>query len=444
MNLPEIQSALSTGASEVIALPEGYANLAALQQFAGSPLGLDGQLESVRNSGIKVRADVAVVNAQPTQALLQDWVGHTVVGRALALENPDDYTFQPSTLSAFNAQGQLLTQKSADASLLVSTHPQLNQLFAKNAKTAADQLDQTQLLRSISAIITRERPFEPRSFATLLPANNLSETQVLKLQALLQNRWVKTAKEFYGPADLPAEIPLRTLPAENNPQAFSYLQPEVNTLTESFNSALPLSETFNAQPDLKNDYEHSLVYLCSNYVGTGEDLQARITGGFTKRAMKLADAISVAKPATINLLDRSANLPLRVVNTADADANITVELFPSDPRLQVTKRVSVNVPAKSEQQIEFPVKAIGSGDVVVHAVISNSAGTVIDQRTRFTVRVRADWESTGTLIFSIFLAVLFVAGTIRTIRNGRRMRPTYLNEVTQAETVEDLNEGNHE
>src|SRR5699024_12578157 len=63
-----------------------------------------------------------------------------------------------------------------------------------------------------------------------------------------------------------------------------------------------------------------------------------------------------------------------------------------------------------------------SSDLVeVHAeVLTAPDGDVLADGESFGVRVRADWESTGTVIVAAVLVVGFVIGLVRTIRRGRR------------------------
>lgn len=151
------------------------------------------------------------------------------------------------------------------------------------------------------------------------------------------------------------------------------------------------------------------------------DLRSRLIKGVNEEAEALATSVKVEQSAPINLLDRKAHLPVRVSSALDEPVNVVVELVSPDPRLQIEKSVDVSVPARGSSLAEIPVRAIGSGNVAVQVKIKGPNGLVIDDAARLQIRVRAEWESTGTLVFSIALALLLAAGIWRTIRRGRRV-----------------------
>lgn len=434
LNTPNTQPILNSAASEILAVPDGFPDFSALENFkqpwepALTQLTNLRTLNTVPTPGktLRIRSDVLIFPTQITAEMLSKSAGYTVVSKPLEIAEAEKYNYQPATLSAFTAEGKLTDVKNSDSGVLVSTHPVFNEVLAAEETNSAQVLDNTQLLRAVSAMITRERPFDSRSFAAFIPAGLFRETQSEKLQALLQNRWVKTEKQFYTPADLTPYPAVRELPEHLNTAEYTKIASSVEKLQEAFNLARPAATALAKTPQLNADYNHSVTFLSGFYQQQNlpAPVQTQLVEGFVKRAHTLASAVSVAKPATINLLDKSANLPLRIVNDGSSSATVVVQLIPSDPRLQVNKKITLVIPAQATQQIEFPVKAIGSGDVVVQAQVLNLEGEVIDKRTRFKVRVRADWESTGTFIITVALGLLVAVGVVRTVKKGRRMRPT--------------------
>lgn len=132
-----------------------------------------------------------------------------------------------------------------------------------------------------------------------------------------------------------------------------------------------------------------------------------------------AEAVDVSTNPDINLISTGSEIPLTVRNRFDQDVSVTVRLMPSESTLQVTDTVSVIVPAYSSTGIRVPVEAAGSGDVTVAIDILNDNGDVARSAQPFTVRVRADWENTGTLVLGALLVLLLGGGIIRTLRRGR-------------------------
>lgn len=137
-----------------------------------------------------------------------------------------------------------------------------------------------------------------------------------------------------------------------------------------------------------------------------------------------AEAVDVSTNPDINLISTGSEIPLTVRNRFDQDVSVTVRLMPSESTLQVTDTVSVIVPAYSSTGIRVPVEAAGSGDVTVAIDILNDNGDVARSAQPFTVRVRADWENTGTLVLGALLVLLLGGGIIRTLRRGRSQKRT--------------------
>ena len=121
----------------------------------------------------------------------------------------------------------------------------------------------------------------------------------------------------------------------------------------------------------------------------------------------------------INFITDVGNIPVRVRNTLDVDATVTVVLRPDHPRLTVDDRSTETIPAGQEIDVQVPVRAIGSGDVEVTAQILTPTGAKISDDSSFQVRVRAGWEEVGTWIAAGLVALLFLSGIWRTVRRGR-------------------------
>jgi hypothetical protein len=70
-----------------------------------------------------------------------------------------------------------------------------------------------------------------------------------------------------------------------------------------------------------------------------------------------------------------------------------------------------------------PIKANGSGNIKIDAVITSPSGAQIGARQSMEIRVRADWENIGTLIMAIVVASVLAFGIVRSLRKGRRSAP---------------------
>ncbi|GIG54079.1 hypothetical protein Dac01nite_08310 [Demequina activiva] len=140
--------------------------------------------------------------------------------------------------------------------------------------------------------------------------------------------------------------------------------------------------------------------------------------------LEMADAtltgVRIAESSDLNLLADAGDIPITVVNDLDRPVTVTVELTSLSPTLQVENRPVVTVPAGREVVAPVTVEAVSSSNVELRAVLRSTTGVAVSDVQQFSVRVRADWGTAATAIFSVLLVMLMVAGIVRTIRRGRK------------------------
>ncbi|WP_084039005.1 DUF6049 family protein [Demequina sp. NBRC 110053] len=130
-------------------------------------------------------------------------------------------------------------------------------------------------------------------------------------------------------------------------------------------------------------------------------------------------ALRIAESSDLNLLADSGDVPITVVNDLDWAMTTTVDLSSLSPSLVVQDRPVVTVPARQELAVPVTVEAVSSGNVSVTAVLRTTSGSPLSEAQQFDVRVRADWGTAATAVFSVLLVLLLIAGLVRTIRRGR-------------------------
>ena len=134
----------------------------------------------------------------------------------------------------------------------------------------------------------------------------------------------------------------------------------------------------------------------------------------------VTDQITVVPSSTINVISSSADLPLRIQSRLSQGVTVRVHLKPGSTRLQASNDVTVTVPPHGQVSATIPIKAVGSGDIDVHISLLASDGTPVGTPLTLHTRVRADWENLGTTAIAAVLAVMMLAGIVRTVRRGRR------------------------
>jgi hypothetical protein len=153
-----------------------------------------------------------------------------------------------------------------------------------------------------------------------------------------------------------------------------------------------------------------------------------------QQATAVQGSLSVQTRAPFLFVAEEEDLPVRVRSTLEQDATVEVVLRPDDPRLRAPERRTVTIPAATrdadgdlvatETSVGVPVEGFGSGNVTVEVELVSAAQPQVRvaEPQEFVVRVRADWESVGTVVVAVLLALALVAGIWRTVRRGRSPR----------------------
>jgi len=78
--------------------------------------------------------------------------------------------------------------------------------------------------------------------------------------------------------------------------------------------------------------------------------------------------ISIVKGSDINLVSRESSFPVPVTNTLPGEVRVIVNLRSSSPKIVVQdSTIQLTIPAGTTMNAQFPIRAIGSGDVVMVA-----------------------------------------------------------------------------
>lgn len=182
-----------------------------------------------------------------------------------------------------------------------------------------------------------------------------------------------------------------------------------------------------AEPDaLLEPYLTTLASASSLALRGDDAVRTALLESARQQGRAIASGLTVVEGSTVNLIAASGDLPVTLRNDLGQAVTVGVMLRPSDPRLSAEPSERVTIEPGTTASVTVPVTAIGSGNVDVDVQVLADDGTVVAAPAAFTVRVRADWESTGTAVVGVALLVLLVAGIARTVRRGRsasRMAP---------------------
>ena len=461
-------SALLSNATEIIALPEGDADLGALSLSGNSGFwdrasrSMADFPDTLRKAGWVASANSPASPSPSTSASPSGTPDATPAPSASAstpgqsatttsspdsgpsiLRNvawPADTTFGTSFLSGFSSSNQItiaplgaLTPAedvpfTSYARVNVNTDTGETSTDGTGARTLAqqsdiatilswnasggDELDAEQALTAITAIITRERPASSRTlFAAAARGTVINERLTNRTKALFSPRWVSAMSFSEMAASEPTDVDRQTVGA-------GVLEADTETAISAMSSSLTrLTPLANATDDPNAVYESvtpQILPALSAQLTPSEQLDAATA--MTSQITGMLSAVTVEPSSAVNLINKSANFPVLVRNNLPWPVRVDVTLVPDDPRLRATPAQSQTLAAQGATTVEVPVGAIGSGDIEVTYKVTTPDGVVLDDSQTVTVRMRAGWEDAITAVIASLFGLLFLAGITRSLR----------------------------
>ena len=416
----------AVAAGDVVALPWSDADIAALTHLGETDLLADAYSRTEGSQTVAAGAPASL--AWPAGALdsatldaLPDSV-QTVVTDPGDLPVEEDLTYTPSQVTSVGSR-TVLTPDANLSDTLGGT------LVTDESSTDLSGLDATQLLRSETAIMTRQAPAISRSVVIALKRSDVAGTDAKslaeRLKALRESSW--TSPQGLG-----------ALTAEAAAQ-----QEDGRTVRRADAPDWVVGDEEVSEGDLAaaratRDYLSSVTSILPDpqaAIGSASEVVARTASAAWRsdppgrtsmaesareRAAAVTGRLTAVPSRTINLIASEANLPVRITSSLNQDATVMVRLLSGSARLQTIKDVTLTVPADGQTTATVPVKAVGSGDVNLTIMLLADDGTAVGAPQTIHMRVHADWESRGTRVMGAGLVILLVGGIVRTVRRGRR------------------------
>ena len=468
-------SALMGAATELIALPEGDADLGALalsgnagfwdrasDSIAGFPSSLReaGWVAPTPSTASPSPSPSASASGQSGTTTTSPDAGPTIL-RNVAW--PADTTFGTSFLSNYASADQITiapasaltpaeevtftsyarvninpstgeTATDGTGARTIAQQADLASILSWNA-SGGDELDAEQALTAITAIIVRERPSSSRTvFAAAARGTTVNESLTKRVNALFSPRWVTALSFTDMAASEPTDVDRQTVDAGT-------LDADTSTAITAMASSLTMLEPLaNATDDPNAVYDSvtpQILPALSAQLTPSEQLDSATA--MTSQVTGMLSAVTVEPSSAVNLINKSANFPVLVRNNLPWPVRVNVTLVPDDPRLRATPALSQTLAAQGATTVEVPVGAIGSGDIEVTYKVTTPDGTVLDDSRTVTVRMRAGWEDAITAVIASLFGLLFLAGIRRSLRKraARKAQASSdgsAQETTQADT----------
>lgn len=282
---------------------------------------------------------------------------------------------------------------------------------------SGEAFTEKQRIRALTAMATQEDPEDVLRLWINVPAASLGPDPSERLSALLDVPWI-TPVSLQDIVDAPpSNLPRLPVRDHTGPRTRTVTD-QLSPLAAAFTQAMAV---MTAAADAGDFNEENLQPVLAATVAdlSPTDREAQVEAGVNYLA-SLTDVVSIIPSSTVNVMGRNVPFPVTIANQGEMALSLLVGLEVSDSRLSADEWVETTVPAGGSVTVRIPVQAVGAGEVGVLAVATTHSGVTLDISPEIKVRVRADWEDTGTWVVGGLLVVLFIAGLARTIRRGRR------------------------
>ena len=414
----------------IIALPPMDADLVALSHVTTGAAQIR---EAINQSKAMVgsdqllsgaRADVAIsASLELDQTYLDAVKGqvNTVISPPAALYPAEDLDYIPDSTANLNGQRVLIPDQTLSESVsgVLTTY----EGFLGNLT----DFDARQLARGTTAVITRQRPDQVRHVLLVVDRDSASNMDVKDLNdrlAAINNSWstpaplteleqLATTKANDGTEIAREEVPVSsTDPYRINEQELAEASKTVSTTQD-------MVSVYNEPAKIAGSTLRLTEVATSSAWRQGKFMVVIDDVGCRNKL--IGNMLRTLPSSTINLIDSSAHLPVRVSNDTSQPAKVTIHLRPSRSLLRSKGDTTAVIPANSQTTVMVPVNAVGSGDIDVKVSMKNSLGQLVGSSSTVHMRVRANWENLFTWGLGSVFGVLMAAGIFRTIRRGRRV-----------------------
>lgn len=414
----------------IIALPPMDADLVALSHVS---TGASQIREAINQSKAMVgkeqllsgaRADVAISSSLELDQTYLDAVKgqvSTVISPPDALYPAGDLDYIPDSTAFLNNQRVLIPDQTLSESVsgMLTTY----EGFLGNLT----DFDARQLARGTTAVITRQRPDQVRHVLLLVERDSASNMDVKDLNdrlSAINNSWSTPAPlaELEQLASTKAsdgtEIEREPLPVSST-DPYRINEQELATASKTVSTTQNMVSIYNEPAKIAGSTLRLTEVATSSAWRQGKFMVVIDDVGCRNKI--IGNMLRTLPSSTINLIDSSAHLPVRVSNDTSQPAKVTIHLRPSRSLLRSKGDTTAVIPANSQTTVMVPVNAVGSGDIDVKVSMKNALGQPVGSSSTVHMRVRANWESWFTWGLGSVFSVLMVAGIVRTIHRGRRV-----------------------
>ncbi|GAA4282548.1 DUF6049 family protein [Brevibacterium daeguense] len=270
-----------------------------------------------------------------------------------------------------------------------------------------------------SSAITSERPYDPRHLLVMMPRTGADESWRLIAEATRSAGWL----EHRSLSSLLESQPVARAPLVNPTRQAGLSADGLGHLAEAHERAEAFAAVFS-EPGLARQDLDRMILSCTSATWADAPNFPECTGQATDEVDATIDGIAPEQGSPVLLVTgERTTVPVRVENTTDRPATVTVQVTARTPQLRTQTTEPVVLPPRQTTRVDVPVEGLANGDVETMIQVVALNGYVAPSTGELLVRVRADWENIGTAVIGAGLLVVFVIGLVKSIARGRRKIP---------------------
>ncbi|WP_068493340.1 DUF6049 family protein [Pseudoclavibacter helvolus] len=305
---------------------------------------------------------------------------------------------------------------------------------AVHAATDEEWNEAATRIATLLAVVTRELPYEPRTLVGTVTRDEFDGERLAQtLQFVDGLSWAATTPLTFPSDDDSERREASLIDGGVGEVAFN----RMTSVMQTIERAQVISTIFDDPLDYSDPVRTAGVGALSTgwatAPGDAQDAASSLRSyvDFTENSVQLGDTSDAL------IVGRDTELPLFVSNAVkDRKVTVLVELRPTTGAVETGDAVALSIEPESMSRVGIPITAIANGATYVKVNVMTPEGEPLASTKQIRLDVRAEWESIAILIASIGLAVLFVAGLVRTIRRRRAAVAGATSDASDADTVD--------
>ena len=289
-------------------------------------------------------------------------------------------------------------------------------------------------IATLLAVVTRELPYEPRTLVGTVTRDEFDGERLAQtLQFVDGLSWAATTPLTFPSDDDSERREASLIDGGVGEVAFN----RMTSVMQTIERAQVISTIFDDPLDYSDPVRTAGVGALSTgwatAPGDAQDAASSLRSyvDFTENSVQLGDTSDAL------IVGRDTELPLFVSNAVkNRKVTVLVEVRPTTGAVETGDAVALSIEPESMSRVGIPITAIANGATYVKVNVMTPEGEPLASTKQIRLDVRAEWESIAILIASIGLAVLFVAGLVRTIRRRRAAVAGATSDASDADTVD--------